>query len=73
MAEYREHNGYHPDGSSSVEKGTVHDYVAHHQDDRYHFNPADLDRVQRKLKQRHVQMIAVSPPFYTPTTAATRR
>jgi hypothetical protein len=25
-------------------------------DDRYHFDAADLDRVQRRLKQRHVQM-----------------
>lgn len=25
-------------------------------DDRYHFDAADLDRVQRRLQQRHVQM-----------------
>lgn len=25
-------------------------------DERYHFDVADLDRVQRRLKQRHVQM-----------------
>jgi yeast amino acid transporter len=25
-------------------------------DDRYHFEQSDLDRVQRRLKQRHVQM-----------------
>ena len=25
-------------------------------DDRYHFDQSDLDRVQRRLKQRHVQM-----------------
>lgn len=25
-------------------------------DERYHFDDADLDRVQRRLKQRHVQM-----------------
>ncbi len=47
--------------SSSVEKGSgSNDYVvtagSHH-----HFDVHDLDQVQRKLKQRHVQMIAVSP------------
>ena len=26
------------------------------EDERYHFDAADLDHVQRKLKQRHVQM-----------------
>ncbi|KAI0781866.1 general amino acid permease 1 [Abortiporus biennis] len=31
-----------------------------HADPRYHFDAADLDRVQRKLKQRHVQMIAIA-------------
>jgi amino acid permease len=25
-------------------------------DDRYHFDQSELDRVQRRLKQRHVQM-----------------
>ncbi|PIL24827.1 transporter [Ganoderma sinense ZZ0214-1] len=59
MADSRE-KGYHPDGTSSVERGTIHDYVPQHQDDRYNFDPADLDRVQRKLKQRHVQMIAIA-------------
>ncbi|OBZ74157.1 Arginine permease [Grifola frondosa] len=47
------------DNSSSLEKGGVHEYVQH-TDSRYHFNAADLDRVQRKLKQRHVQMIAIA-------------
>jgi hypothetical protein len=28
---------------------------------RYHFDQSDLDRVQRRLKQRHVQM---SVPFF---------
>ncbi|KAL4266681.1 Amino Acid-Polyamine-Organocation Superfamily YAT [Pleurotus pulmonarius] len=28
--------------------------------DKYHFEASDLDRVQRKLKQRHVQMIAIA-------------
>ena len=51
------------DRSSSLEKGAVHDYVVQQTDDRYHFDAADLDRVQRRLKQRHVQMIAVSPFF----------
>ncbi|PSS35352.1 hypothetical protein PHLCEN_2v1689 [Hermanssonia centrifuga] len=46
--------------SSSVEKGSgPNDYVvtagSHH-----HFDVHDLDQVQRKLKQRHVQMIAVA-------------
>jgi amino acid transporter len=38
--------------------------------DRYHFDQSDLDRVQRRLKQRHVQMFvplaclcAQNPPF----------
>ena len=31
-------------------------------DDRYHFDHSDLDRVQRRLKQRHVQMF-VSPLY----------
>ncbi len=52
--------GEKPDQRSSIEKGTVHDYVVQQTDNRYHFDAADLDRVQRKLKQRHVQMIAVS-------------
>ncbi|KAJ1300846.1 hypothetical protein OPQ81_002486 [Rhizoctonia solani] len=29
-------------------------------DPRYHFDPHDLDQVQRCLKQRHVQMIAIA-------------
>ena len=48
--------------SASVEKATSpheHDYVVQ-ADDQYHLDAHDLDRVQRKLKQRHVQMIAVS-------------
>ncbi|KAI0269710.1 amino acid permease-domain-containing protein [Russula aff. rugulosa BPL654] len=35
----------------SLEKG-----IAARGDDRYHFDQSDLDRVQRRLKQRHVQM-----------------
>ncbi|RDX54144.1 general amino acid permease 1 [Polyporus arcularius HHB13444] len=52
--------GEKPDQRSSIEKGTVHDYVVQQTDNRYHFDAADLDRVQRKLKQRHVQMIAIA-------------
>jgi hypothetical protein len=29
-------------------------------DNRYHFDAADLDQVQRRLKQRHVQMCVFS-------------
>ncbi|KAL0953937.1 hypothetical protein HGRIS_005101 [Hohenbuehelia grisea] len=29
-------------------------------EDKYHFDVSELDRVQRKLKQRHVQMIAIA-------------
>jgi hypothetical protein len=32
--------------------------------DRYHFDQSDLDRVQRRLKQRHVQMFV--PSVYAP-------
>lgn len=45
--------------SASLEKGASKEYVAR-ADDKYHFDEHDLDGVQRKLKQRHVQMIAVS-------------
>ena len=41
---------------ASLEKGiTPTAYVAPG-NDRYHFDQSDLDRVQRRLKQRHVQM-----------------
>jgi hypothetical protein len=30
-------------------------------DDHHHFGQSDLDRVQRRLKQRHVQMCAPLP------------
>ncbi|THH09724.1 hypothetical protein EW145_g1807 [Phellinidium pouzarii] len=45
----------------SLEKGedaTTHAAVV--TDENYHFDEADLDRVQRRLKQRHVQMIAIA-------------
>ncbi|KAJ3485871.1 hypothetical protein NLI96_g4646 [Meripilus lineatus] len=45
--------------SDSLEKGAINDYVVH-ADPRYHFDAADIDRVQRRLKQRHVQMIAIA-------------
>ena len=44
---------------SSLEKGAVADYVVHADNSKFQFDAADLDRVQRRLKQRHVQMIAV--------------
>ncbi|KAF9804049.1 hypothetical protein IEO21_09485 [Rhodonia placenta] len=42
---------------SAAEKANVREYVVQ-TDPRYHFDAADLDKVQRRLKQRHVQMIA---------------
>ncbi|EJD00419.1 general amino acid permease 1 [Fomitiporia mediterranea MF3/22] len=47
----------------SLEKGLNANVVtssAAAQDVRYTFDTADLDRVQRRLKQRHVQMIAIA-------------
>jgi amino acid permease len=37
----------------SMEKGIEHVVQT---DSKYHFDASDLDRVQRRLKQRHVQM-----------------
>ncbi|KAI0058944.1 general amino acid permease 1 [Artomyces pyxidatus] len=50
------------DSVAQLEKGGIVDYaVAPPQsDNRYHFAATDLDRVQRRLKQRHVQMIAIA-------------
>ncbi|PAV20026.1 general amino acid permease 1 [Pyrrhoderma noxium] len=48
---------------ASLEKGLGGDGHAHAavvDDERYQFDAADLDRVQRRLKQRHVQMIAIA-------------
>ncbi|OJT02950.1 Dicarboxylic amino acid permease [Trametes pubescens] len=59
MSQSKDYDDKH-DQTSSVEKGVVHDYVVTDADNRYHFDAADLDRVQRKLKQRHVQMIAIA-------------
>lgn len=45
---------------SSLEKGKEQCVVQTR--NNYQFDVNDLDQVQRKLKQRHVQMIAVSTP-----------
>ena len=41
----------------SLEKGPTEPIAP--ADDRYHFDQSDLDRVQRRLKQRHVQMFVL--------------
>jgi len=50
--------------NASLEKGIAYDTGTNHlavvKDERYHFDAVDLDRVQRRLKQRHVQMIAIA-------------
>jgi len=59
--EKRDHEG--SNDERSLEKGGDADYVvpaAAVADSSYHFDAADLDRVQRRLKQRHVQMIAIA-------------
>ena len=43
----------------AVEKDSYDYSVNRH--DRKNFDATDIDGVQRRLKQRHVQMIAVSP------------
>jgi len=57
-----------PQRSSSVDEKSIIDpekgpqgaaYVVA-ADNQFHFDAADLDRVQRRLKQRHVQMIAIA-------------
>jgi len=48
----------------SMEKGGVTEHVVQ-TDSRYHFDASDLDQVQRRLKQRHVQMYALS--LFSPT------
>ena len=47
------------DEAGSLEKNQPEDFVVT-ADERYRFDVHDLDQVQRRLKQRHVQMIAVS-------------
>ncbi|KAA1475488.1 hypothetical protein DENSPDRAFT_842273 [Dentipellis sp. KUC8613] len=58
------HEKTHEAGSfpPSLEKGSPPEYVVHtaREDDKYQFDQSELDRVQRKLKQRHVQMIAIA-------------
>jgi amino acid transporter len=44
-----------PSGAS-LEKGITSTVHLARGNDRYHFDQSDLDRVQRRLKQRHVQM-----------------
>ncbi|CAE6459590.1 unnamed protein product [Rhizoctonia solani] len=52
---------YTEDKNGSLEKGAYATQAPIAQDDpRYHFDPHDLDQVQRRLKQRHVQMIAIA-------------
>ncbi|EMD39101.1 hypothetical protein CERSUDRAFT_112793 [Gelatoporia subvermispora B] len=50
--------------SNSLEKGGVHDYVVqtppNGRDHHYNLDASELDHVQRRLKQRHVQMIAIA-------------
>ncbi|EIN06226.1 general APC amino acid permease [Punctularia strigosozonata HHB-11173 SS5] len=53
--------------TSSIEKGWVggvtrddREFLVDEEARRYAFDGVDLDRVQRKLKQRHVQMIAIA-------------
>lgn len=41
----------------SLEKGPIERIEP--ADDRFHFDQSDLDRVQRRLKQRHVQMFVI--------------
>jgi amino acid transporter len=41
---------------ASLEKGITPTVHVPRGNDRYHFDQSDLDRVQRRLKQRHVQM-----------------
>ena len=44
--------------TESLEKGATREYVVKADSD-YNFDAHSIDRVQRRLKQRHVQMIAV--------------
>lgn len=39
-----------------AEKSSTGEHFAVTADSKHHFDAADLDRVQRRLKQRHVQM-----------------
>jgi len=53
MADDRDTNSF--DKALHSEKGPEPLYAVQ-ADDRYHFDKSELDRVQRRLKQRHVQM-----------------
>jgi amino acid transporter len=44
-----------PSGAS-LENGITPTVHVARENDRYHFDQSELDRVQRRLKQRHVQM-----------------
>ncbi|KAJ1306593.1 hypothetical protein OPQ81_007593 [Rhizoctonia solani] len=58
---HEEKDYYAEDKNGSLEKGAYTAQAPIAQDDpRYHFDPHDLDQVQRRLKQRHVQMIAIA-------------
>ncbi|KAI0343336.1 general amino acid permease 1 [Trametopsis cervina] len=46
--------------NGSLEKSSAPQEYVVQTDGRYHFDVHDLDQVQRKLKQRHVQMIAIA-------------
>jgi hypothetical protein len=48
-----------------LEKGSPAEQHAPPADSRYHFDQSDLDRVQRRLKQRHVQMFVSAFFSYT--------
>ncbi|QRV73908.1 amino acid permease [Ceratobasidium sp. AG-Ba] len=60
---HNEKDYYAEDKAGSLEKGqdhTAYAAPADQSDPKYHFDPHDLDQVQRRLKQRHVQMIAIA-------------
>lgn len=54
-AEKFDHIGF----NRSVEKSPTELEQVASSEDRFHFNKSDLDRVQRRLKQRHVQMFVL--------------
>ncbi|KAG8959749.1 hypothetical protein FRC03_007525 [Tulasnella sp. 419] len=49
-----------PSFNGSLEKGNLNQTTYTVEEDKYHFDAHDLDKVQRRLKQRHVQMIAIA-------------
>jgi len=61
MSDDRDTNSF--DKALHSEKGPEPAYAVQ-ADDRYHFDRSELDRVQRRLKQRHVQMYVSSIVFY---------